>query len=95
MKASDSRDIFDGFLFRYVRIVGTHNTVNRVFHLVSFECLYTTQPFKLDSGILGKNLYVKLYIYKNLMHSEQCLKLAVGKSYQILGWATENFDHIA
>uniref|UniRef100_A0A4W3GF64 BTB/POZ domain-containing protein 9 n=1 Tax=Callorhinchus milii TaxID=7868 RepID=A0A4W3GF64_CALMI len=37
---------------RYIRIVGTHNTVNKVFHLVSLECLFTNEPFLLDSGIL-------------------------------------------
>lgn len=47
---SNERNIF----FRYVKIVGTHNTVNRVFHLVSFECLYSNAPFQLDNGILGE-----------------------------------------
>jgi len=41
-------------LFRYIRIVGTHNTVNRVFHLVSFQSLYTNQPFQLEQGLVGK-----------------------------------------
>lgn len=40
---------------RYVRIVGTHNTVNKVFHLVAFECMFTHRPFTLDSGLLGKS----------------------------------------
>ncbi|CAF93746.1 unnamed protein product [Tetraodon nigroviridis] len=38
---------------KYVRIVGTHNTVNKVFHLVAFECMFTDRPFTLDSGLLG------------------------------------------
>ncbi|GIZ01715.1 hypothetical protein CEXT_34661 [Caerostris extrusa] len=33
---------------RYIKIVGTHNTVNRVFHVVSFECMYTNRPFRLE-----------------------------------------------
>ncbi|XP_035227045.1 BTB/POZ domain-containing protein 9-like [Stegodyphus dumicola] len=37
---------------RYIRIVGTHNTVNRVFHLVSFECMYTNSPFRLEKDLL-------------------------------------------
>ncbi|XP_071078772.1 BTB/POZ domain-containing protein 9-like [Haliotis cracherodii] len=37
---------------RYLRIVGTHNTVNRVFHIVSFECLYTSKPFQLSGGLV-------------------------------------------
>lgn len=45
-----------GFVcLRYVRIVGTHNTVNKVFHLVAFECMFTDRPFTLDSGLLGKS----------------------------------------
>lgn len=40
---------------RYVRIVGTHNTVNKVFHLVAFECMFTHCPFTLDGGLLGKS----------------------------------------
>ncbi|XP_059501047.1 BTB/POZ domain-containing protein 9 isoform X3 [Stegostoma tigrinum] len=38
---------------RYIRVVGTHNTVNKVFHLVSFECMFTNKPFSLDAGLLG------------------------------------------
>ena len=37
---------------RYIRIVGTHNTVNRVFHAVYFECMFTEKPFELDAGLL-------------------------------------------
>ncbi|RWS25194.1 BTB/POZ domain-containing protein 9-like protein [Leptotrombidium deliense] len=37
---------------KFIRIVGTHNTVNRVFHLVSFQCMYTNKPFKLERGLL-------------------------------------------
>lgn len=42
---------FPGRVIRYIKIVGTHNTVNRVFHLVSFECLYTNKPFQVDRGL--------------------------------------------
>lgn len=37
---------------RYIRVVGTHNTQNRVFHLVSFECYYTSKPFQLENGLI-------------------------------------------
>ncbi|XP_056283475.1 BTB/POZ domain-containing protein 9 isoform X1 [Pseudoliparis swirei] len=37
---------------RYVRIVGTHNTVNKVFHLVAFECMFTHRSFTLENGLL-------------------------------------------
>ncbi|KAJ8009352.1 hypothetical protein DPEC_G00088000 [Dallia pectoralis] len=37
---------------RYVRVVGTHNTVNKVFHLVAFECMFTNRSFTLEKGLL-------------------------------------------
>lgn len=40
---------------RYIRIVGTHNTVNKVFHVVALEAYYTKKQFLLDPrGILSK-----------------------------------------
>ncbi|XP_060580552.1 LOW QUALITY PROTEIN: BTB/POZ domain-containing protein 9-like, partial [Ruditapes philippinarum] len=43
---------FPAKVVRYIRVVGTHNTQNRVFHLVSFECLHTTKPFRLERGLI-------------------------------------------
>ncbi|XP_041353086.1 BTB/POZ domain-containing protein 9-like isoform X2 [Gigantopelta aegis] len=37
---------------RYIRIVGTHNTVNRVFHVVGVECMYMSTPCTLEQGLL-------------------------------------------
>lgn len=39
---------------KYVRVVGTHNTVNRVFHLVCLEAMYTKRPVTLESGVIGR-----------------------------------------
>ena len=40
---------------RYIKIVGTHNTVNKVFHVVSLEAFYTKKQFLLDTnGIVSK-----------------------------------------
>ncbi len=39
-----------------MRIVGTHNTVNKVFHLVAFECMFTSRPFTLERGLVGKTV---------------------------------------
>ncbi|CAM4745183.1 unnamed protein product [Rotaria magnacalcarata] len=36
-----------------IRIVGTHNTVNKVFHLVSMEVYYIQKPFALVRDILA------------------------------------------
>ncbi|GMR59334.1 hypothetical protein PMAYCL1PPCAC_29529, partial [Pristionchus mayeri] len=33
---------------KYIRVVGTHNSLNRYFHLVHLEALYTTETFQVD-----------------------------------------------
>ncbi|XP_063040344.1 BTB/POZ domain-containing protein 9 isoform X2 [Engraulis encrasicolus] len=43
---------FPARVCRYIRVVGTHNTVNKVFHLVALECMYTSHPFTLERGLL-------------------------------------------
>lgn len=45
---------FEPKAVKYIRVRGTHNTVNRVFHLVSLEAMYTTSPFAIDKGLVGK-----------------------------------------
>jgi BTB/POZ domain-containing protein 9 len=45
---------------KFIRIVGTHNTVNKVFHVVSLEACYTKKPFQLDKkGIISE--FVEVY----------------------------------
>ena len=43
---------FPATVARYIRIVGSHNTVNRVFHLVAFECMFSSSQSRLDGGII-------------------------------------------
>ncbi|XP_023340918.1 BTB/POZ domain-containing protein 9 [Eurytemora carolleeae] len=43
---------FPARVVRYFRIVGTHNTVNKVFHVVTLEALYTEQIQNLDLGLI-------------------------------------------
>uniref|UniRef100_A0A1L8DAN5 BTB/POZ domain-containing protein 9 n=1 Tax=Nyssomyia neivai TaxID=330878 RepID=A0A1L8DAN5_9DIPT len=38
---------------RYIRLVGTHNTVNKVFHVVSLEAMYTANIPPLHNGIVA------------------------------------------
>ncbi len=54
---------------RYLRVVGTHNTVNKVFHLVTFEASYTKQPFRVDEklGVVSK-LQIELLISTFCQH---------------------------
>ncbi|XP_003489942.1 BTB/POZ domain-containing protein 9 isoform X1 [Bombus impatiens] len=43
---------FEPRIVLYIRIVGTNNTVNKVFHLVSFEAYYTNHTEKLYNGFV-------------------------------------------
>uniref|UniRef100_A0A8C2JE88 BTB/POZ domain-containing protein 9 n=1 Tax=Cyprinus carpio TaxID=7962 RepID=A0A8C2JE88_CYPCA len=43
---------FPARVCRFIRVVGTHNTFNKVFHLVALECMYTHQSFTLEKGLL-------------------------------------------
>ncbi|TRY98338.1 hypothetical protein DNTS_025960 [Danionella cerebrum] len=43
---------FPARVCRFIRVVGTHNTVNKVFHLVALECMYTQRSFTLEKGLL-------------------------------------------
>ncbi|GMT11120.1 hypothetical protein PFISCL1PPCAC_2417, partial [Pristionchus fissidentatus] len=33
---------------KYIRLVGTHNTLNRIFHVVHLEAIYSTEPINVD-----------------------------------------------
>ncbi|XP_032664988.1 BTB/POZ domain-containing protein 9 [Odontomachus brunneus] len=43
---------FEPRVVLYIRIVGTNNTVNRVFHVVNFEAYYTNHTEKLSDGFV-------------------------------------------
>lgn len=44
---------------RFIKIVGTHNTVNRVFHVVALEASFTQRPFRLKDKLIGKYYYLE------------------------------------
>lgn len=52
---------------RFIRIVGTNNTVNRVFHVVAFEAYYSKQEVELHKGLIGMCIYfcmcLNIYVY--------------------------------
>lgn len=57
--------------YRYVRVVGTHNTVNKVFHLVALECMFTQRTYVLAKGLLGKEFVsLKTNFMNDVMHSQ-------------------------
>ena len=43
---------FPARVVKYIRVVGTHNTVNKVFHVVTLEALYTMVVYQLDLGLI-------------------------------------------
>lgn len=44
---------FEARPVRYVRLVGTHNTVNKVFHVVALDAMYTTNKPKVINGMVA------------------------------------------
>ena len=49
---------------RFIRVVGTFNSVNKVFHLVALEAYYTKKQFSLDSnGIVSKFFYAAIIYF--------------------------------
>lgn len=72
---------------RYVRIVGTHNTVNKVFHLVAFECMFTARSYTLDHGLLVPS--------ENVATVAACASVVEGVSRSrnaLLNGDTRNYD---
>lgn len=49
---------FENRVVQYIRIVGTHNTVNKVFHLVAFEARCTAKIPKMIGDIIYPNYNV-------------------------------------
>ncbi|XP_039294308.1 BTB/POZ domain-containing protein 9 [Nilaparvata lugens] len=52
---------FEPVVVRYVRLVGTNNTVNKVFHVVSFEIMWTAAQFQIDKGLIVPRQNVATY----------------------------------
>ncbi|PVD25748.1 hypothetical protein C0Q70_13408 [Pomacea canaliculata] len=72
---------------RYIRVVGTHNTVNRVFHLVSLEAFYTNKPFQLDQGLIVPSTNVA-----SIKHSA-CVTEGVSRSRNaLINGETRHYD---
>ncbi|KAG7267082.1 hypothetical protein CRUP_024448, partial [Coryphaenoides rupestris] len=72
---------------RYVRVVGTHNTVNKVFHLVAFECMFTNRSYTLDNGLVVPN--------ENAATIAACASVIEGVSRSrnaLLNGDTRNYD---
>ena len=46
---------------KYIRVIGTYNSVNKIFHCVSLEAYYTRREFQLDGhNFIGKRSFWSL-----------------------------------
>uniref|UniRef100_A0A8C6YA44 BTB/POZ domain-containing protein 9 n=1 Tax=Naja naja TaxID=35670 RepID=A0A8C6YA44_NAJNA len=78
---------FPARVCRYIRIVGTHNTVNKVFHIVAFECMFTNKTFTLDRGLIVPT--------ENVATVADCASVIEGVSRSrnaLLNGDTKNYD---
>ncbi|GAB1300828.1 BTB/POZ domain-containing protein 9 [Apodemus speciosus] len=72
---------------RYIRIVGTHNTVNKIFHIVAFECMFTNKAFTLEKGLIVPT--------ENVATIADCASVIEGVSRSrnaLLNGDTKNYD---
>ncbi|KAM4602472.1 BTB/POZ domain-containing protein 9-like [Polymixia lowei] len=72
---------------RYVRVVGTHNTVNKVFHLVALECMYTNRPYVLEKGLLVPSSNVA-----TIPHGASVIEGVSRSRNALLNGDTSNYD---
>lgn len=42
-------------------VVGTHNTVNKVFHVVALEAYYTSSIVRLEKELIGKKKFINYF----------------------------------
>nr|XP_025042138.1 BTB/POZ domain-containing protein 9 isoform X1 [Pelodiscus sinensis] len=78
---------FPARVCRYIRIVGTHNTVNKVFHIVAFECMFTNKTFTLERGLIVPT--------ENVATIADCASVIEGVSRSrnaLLNGDTKNYD---
>ncbi|XP_014211597.1 BTB/POZ domain-containing protein 9 [Copidosoma floridanum] len=78
---------FEPRIVLYIRIVGTNNTVNKVFHVVSFEACYTNHNEKLLNGLIVPTHNVAT------MERSACVMEGVSRSRNtLLNGDTKNYD---
>jgi len=72
---------------RYIRVIGTHNTVNRYFHLVTFQCFYLPSIPQFQQGIISPNNNVA-YILESALLIEGVSR----NRNALIDGNTENYD---
>ena len=46
------------FFFRYIRVLGKSNTVNKYFHLVNFQCCFSSSVPDVQNGFIGIHFHI-------------------------------------
>ncbi|XP_057329517.1 BTB/POZ domain-containing protein 9 [Microplitis mediator] len=78
---------FEPRVVYFIRILGTNNTVNKVFHVVSFEAYYTNHTENLSMGFIIPTLNVAT------MDRSACVIEGVSRSRNaLLNGQTSNYD---
>ncbi|XP_011505483.1 PREDICTED: BTB/POZ domain-containing protein 9 [Ceratosolen solmsi marchali] len=78
---------FEPRVVLYIRIIGTNNTVNKVFHLVRFEAYFIHHSEKLSNGIIIPTRNVAL------MKQGACVNEGVSRSRNVLlNGDLQNYD---
>jgi len=72
---------------RFIRILGTHNTVNKVFHVVTLEALFTDQVQNIDLGLIVPQSNVA-----TLDHSALVIEGVCRSRNALLNGDTSNYD---
>jgi len=78
---------FPARVVRFLRIVGTHNTVNKVFHVVTLEALFTDHVQNLDLGLIVPQANVA-----TLDHSALVIEGVCRSRNALLNGDTSNYD---
>ena len=79
---------FQPRVVRFIRVVGVHNTVNKSFHVVNLQCMFSTQDLKInDEGFVCP--------VENVASTKQHASVAEGVSRSrnaLINGDTENYD---
>nr|CAB3226454.1 BTB/POZ domain-containing protein 9-like [Phallusia mammillata] len=72
---------------RYIRVTGTRNSVNRIFHLVTLEAMFSTKQVKLENGLVVAQ--------SNIATLDRCACIIEGVSRDrnaLINGDTQNYD---
>lgn len=72
---------------RYIRVLGTHNTVNRYFHLVTFQCFYLSNTLSFRNEIMVPTSNVA-YLLENALLIEGVSR----NRHALIDGNTKNYD---